>query len=85
MSRINPNRGAEAASTATGPDDAKAASPAFSPSTNEETAPDGQPSGVVGIDGADLLNRVHHYARRFICYPSDTAGIVHVLWMAHTC
>ena len=83
MSGIDPDEKAGAASTATGPDDAKAGSPAFSPSTNEETAPDGQPSGPVGIDGAELLNRVRDYTRRFICYPSETASIVHVLWMAH--
>jgi hypothetical protein len=83
MNGIDLNRGAEAASTATGPDNAKAASPAFPHSTNEETAPDGQ-SGAVGIDGADLLNRVRDYARRLICYPSETACIRHVLWVAHT-
>jgi hypothetical protein len=83
MSGMDLNEEAGAAPTATGLDDAKAASPAFSPNTNEENVPDGQPCGVVGINSADLLNRVHAYARRFICYPSDTASIVHVLWMAH--
>ncbi|WP_439625994.1 DUF3631 domain-containing protein [Shinella sp.] len=84
MSRIDLNRGAGAASTATGPDDAKAASPAFSPSTNEETAPDEQLPGAVSIDGADLLNRVRDFASRFICFPSEAAGIAQVLWAAHT-
>ncbi|WP_428414563.1 DUF3631 domain-containing protein [Pararhizobium sp.] len=83
MSGMDLNEEAGAAPTATGLDDAKAASPAFSPNTNEETVPGGQPCGVVGINSADLLNRVHAYARRFICYPSDTASTVHVLWMAH--
>lgn len=83
MSGIDPDEKAGAAPTATGLDDAKTASPAFSPNTNKEVTPEGDTSGAVSIDGADLLNRVHAYARRFICYPSDTAGIVHVLWMAH--
>lgn len=74
---------AGAALTATGPNDAKACDPASLPNTNEEGPPDGQSSGAVSIDGADLLNRVRDYARRFICYPSETASIVHVLWMAH--
>ncbi|WP_428414636.1 DUF3631 domain-containing protein [Pararhizobium sp.] len=83
MSGIDLNEKAGAAPTATGLDDAKAASPAFSPNTNEEVTPEGDTSGVVNIDGADMLNRVHSYARRFICYPSETASVVHVLWMAH--
>jgi len=83
MNGIDLKRGAEAASTATGPDNAKASNPAFLLSTNEETAPDGQ-SGAVDIDGAELLDRVRDYACRFICYPSETACIGHVLWAAHT-
>lgn len=83
MNGIDLNRGAEAALTAIGPDNAKAASPAFPVSTNEETAPDGR-SGAIDIDGADLLDRVRDYARRFICYPSETACIGHVVWVAHT-
>ena len=74
---------AGAATTATGPDDAKACDMAFPNSINDGEPPEGEPSDADGIDGADLLNRVHDYARRFICYPSDTAGIVHVLWIAH--
>ena len=34
--------------------------------------------------GADLLDRVHGYLRRFIAYPSSHAAIAHVLWIAHT-
>lgn len=83
MSGIDPNEKAGAAPTATGPDDAKACDPAFPNSTNDGEPPDGGPSNADGIDGADLLNRVHEYARRFICYPSDAASVVHVLWMAH--
>lgn len=83
MSDMDLNEKAGAASTATGPNDAKACDPACLPNTNEEGPPDGQSSGAVSIDGADLLNRVRDYSSRFICYPSDTASIVHVLWMAH--
>lgn len=83
MSGIDPNEKAGAAPTATGLDDAKACDPAFPNSTNDGEPPDGGPSDADGIDGADLLNRVRDYASRFICYPSDTAGIVHVLWIAH--
>lgn len=84
MNGVDLDEGAEAASTATGPDDAQATSSAFPASTNDGEPPDGEPSDAAGIDGADLLSRVRDYARRFICYPSDTASIVHVLWMAHT-
>lgn len=83
MSGMDLNEKAGAAPTATGLDDAKAASPAFSPNTNEGLTPEEDASGAVSIDGADLLNRVRAYACRFICYPSETASIVHVLWMAH--
>lgn len=83
MSGIDLNEKAGAAPTATGPDDAKSSNPAFSPNTNEEITPEGDTSGVVSIDGADLLNRVRDFANRFICYPSETASIVHVLWVAH--
>lgn len=79
MSRIDPNEKAGAATTATGPDDAKACDLAFPNSTNDGEPPDGGPSDADGIDGADLLNRVRDFANRFICYPSETAGIVHVL------
>ncbi|MGG7519775.1 DUF3631 domain-containing protein [Allorhizobium undicola] len=83
MSGMDLNEKAGAAPTATGLDDAKAYDPAFPNSANDGEPPEGEPSDADGIDGADLLNRVHDYARRFICYPSDTAGIVHVLWIAH--
>lgn len=84
MSDMDLNEKAGAASTASGPNDAKACDPASLPNTNEESPPDGQSSGPVSIDGADLLNRIREYANRFICYPSDSAGISHVLWAAHT-
>lgn len=84
MSDMDLNKKADAAPTATGLDDAKSSNPASSPTTNEEPTPEGETSGVVSIDGADLLNRVRDFASRFICYPSETAGIAQVLWAAHT-
>lgn len=35
------------------------------------------------IDAADLLERVMHFAGRFICYPSIETHIAHTLWIAH--
>ena len=58
MSDVDLNEKAGAAPTVTGLDDAKASCPAFSPTMNEEPTPEIDTSGVVGIDGADLLNRV---------------------------
>ena len=84
MSDVDLNEKAGAAPTVTGLDDAKASCPAFSPTMNEEPTPEIDTSGVVGIDGADLLNRVRDFASRFICYPSEPASIVHTLWIAHT-
>lgn len=46
--------------------------------------PDGIATDAASIDGAELLDRIHAFARRFICYPSDHASISHVLWIAHT-
>ena len=34
-------------------------------------------------EGADLLDRVHTFLRRFIAYPSDNASIAHALWTVH--
>lgn len=80
MSEINIDSGAGAAPTATGPEDTKADSSVLHNSVNERFIPDAKQLNV----GADLLDRVLAYARRFICYPSDEAGIAHVLWIAHT-
>lgn len=35
-------------------------------------------------DGADILNAVEAFVKRFVAYPSDAARIAHVLWIAHT-
>ncbi len=35
-------------------------------------------------DGAALLDDVAAFTARFVAYPSDHAGIAHVLWIAHT-
>jgi hypothetical protein len=39
---------------------------------------------VAEHDGGPLLNDVHAYLSRFICYPSEHAAIAHTLWVAHT-
>ncbi|KER36609.1 hypothetical protein AL00_10030 [Sphingobium indicum F2] len=39
---------------------------------------------AASVDAAGLLNRIHAFTRRFICYPSDHASTSHVLWIAHT-
>lgn len=66
MSNLDRNEKAGAASTATGLDNTKAPSPVYSPSTNEEPTLEGETSGVVSIDGADLLNRVREYTNRVV-------------------
>ncbi len=37
-----------------------------------------------GIDGALLLDQVEAFLARFVAYPSESARIAHVLWIAHT-
>lgn len=71
-------------SNASGLKDAKAEQPAMLGSPNELLSPDGHFSNVAKPDGADLLNRIHGFLRRFISYPSSEASIAHVLWIAHT-
>ena len=39
---------------------------------------------VAEHDGGPLLNDVHAYLSRFICYPSEHAARAHTLWIAHT-
>jgi len=75
---------AGAASTATGPEDAKAVSPAPLFNPEEPVTPDVMEDDADRIDGAKLLNRIHAFTCRFICYPSDHASTSHVLWIAHT-
>lgn len=40
-------------------------------------------AGVVA-NGADILDAVQAYLRRFIVYPSEHALMAHTLWVAHT-
>jgi hypothetical protein len=35
-------------------------------------------------DGAELLDRVYAFLRRFVAYPTDDAAVAHALWVAHT-
>ncbi|BAI97994.1 hypothetical protein SJA_C1-31600 [Sphingobium indicum UT26S] len=46
--------------------------------------PDEMQADAASVDAAGLLNRIHAFTRRFICYPSDHASTSHVLWIAHT-
>ena len=84
MSLIEIEEGAGAAGTALGPNIALADSRASSDRGNGQLPPeDKPPSDVVSINGAELLDRVYAFVRRFICYPSDHATASHVLWIAH--
>ncbi len=77
--------GAGAAPTATGPGDALADSPASPHSGIDQLPPDGGATSGEGCpDGAELLDRIHDFVRRFICYPSEESSIAHVLWIVHT-
>ncbi len=85
MNHATIEKGPDAASTATGPDVVIATNQTALDSANMHLLPDENLlSDGEGIDGADLLDRIHAFARRFICYPSDMASIAHVLWIAHT-
>jgi hypothetical protein len=85
MSRIDIDEGAGAVPAATDPKVAKAVSPAISDSANGQVPPDDKsPNEAASIDGANLLDRIHAYACRFICYSSSLDSISHVLWIAHT-
>jgi hypothetical protein len=54
---------------------------------NHATDSDG---GEIDIDaagsiiGANLLDRIHDFVRRFVSYPSIESSIAHVLWIGHT-
>jgi len=82
--REEKSEGAGAAPTASGPDDANAESQALSPNANGRPAPASGASSDVNLNGAEILDRTLAFARRFISYPSGSAGIIHVLWIAHT-
>ena len=66
--------GAGAVTAATGPEDAKAVSPASPHSVIEQLPP----------DGADLLDRCLLLVNRFVRLPSENAAFAVVLWAAHT-
>jgi hypothetical protein len=36
------------------------------------------------IDGAELLDQVYAFLRRFVVYPDQQAHVAHTLWIAHT-
>jgi hypothetical protein len=53
--------------------------------TTYAPAPVGSPKmDDYGIDGADLLDQVSAFLKRFLAYPSDDARVAHTLWIAHT-
>jgi hypothetical protein len=83
MSEASHNEKAGAAPTATGPEDAKATNPASRSNADILEMPAEKRAGALCIDGAGLLDRIHAFTRRFICYPSNHASISHVLWIAH--
>src|SRR5712691_1090347 len=39
---------------------------------------------IGSVNGAELFNKIEAYLGRFISYPSESARIAHVLWIAHT-
>jgi len=39
---------------------------------------------LVAAEGAQVLDEVERYLRRFVAYPSEHACVAHVLWVAHT-
>ncbi|MCB4863246.1 hypothetical protein K7W03_27110 [Sphingobium sp. PNB] len=85
MSDAPDNERAGAAGTATGPEDAKAVSPATIDTSDVQLPLDETPpvDGAIG-SGADLLDRVSAFMQRFIVLPSADAGIAVALWAAHT-
>src|SRR3546814_16513506 len=84
MNDASHNEGAGAASTATGPEDAKAANPASLSNPDQPMTPDEMQAEAASVAGAGLLNRIHAFTRRFICYPSDHARTSNILWIAPT-
>lgn len=74
-----------AASTATGPEVAKADRPATPDTVNAQLPPDEtSPTNDAIAGGAYLLDRVLAFMQRFVILPSDSAGIAVALWAAHT-
>lgn len=74
---------AGSAATLSGPEVAKAVSLASPFSSKEDLPPEDIDGENTPPDGADLLDRIHRFLVRFICYPSAEASIAHVLWIAH--
>lgn len=69
---------------ATGPEDAKATNPASLSNVNSPIQPEEMQEGDNVPNGVELLDRIHAFLGRFICYPSVHAHISHTLWVAHT-
>jgi len=85
MSDTFHNERAGAAPTATGPEVAKAQTPATPDTVNAQRPPDETPPTTAhGDEGADLLDRALDFLKRFVILPSDDAGTAMVLWAAHT-
>lgn len=75
---------AGSAVTLSGPEVAKAVSLASPINSKEDLPPEDIDGENTPPNGADLLDRVHRFLRRFICYPTPEAIIAHVLWILHT-
>ena len=84
MSTPDNNEEAGKRSSATGPEVAKAVSPASPPTNETGETPEEADEGHVAIDGDDLLKRVRSFVGRFVIHPSTIALDAHVLWIAHT-
>lgn len=55
---------------ATGPEDAKATNPASLSNVNSPIQPEEMQEGDNVPNGVELLDRIHAFLGRFICYPS---------------
>ncbi len=42
-----------------------------------------QARAAASTQGAELLDDVHAFLRKFVAYPSEAAGVAHALWVAH--
>jgi hypothetical protein len=80
MTEMDVNEGTGAVTAATGPKVATAPSRATSDSSNEHSPPDDKAGDIYG---ANLLDRIHAFLGRFICYPSAHAHVSHALWVVH--
>nr|WP_317893371.1 DUF3631 domain-containing protein [uncultured Sphingomonas sp.] len=82
---VHEERAGAVVETATGPEDAKALSPATLHTADTQLPLDETPptDGAVG-SGADLLDRVLAFVQHFVILPSEDAGVAVALWAAHT-